>query len=104
MLVKSNSTSKLAIIKFVLKCFKFFKNENKSLIVYWLYDRGSNNGTKFFGSLQVGVPIADNIGQKGATPSTKLLWILQRPYKIPGLEPVGYNSLYTLSQISFLFL
>ena len=39
------------------------------------------------------VPIAVNIGQKSGTLSTVLLWILQRPYKIPGLEPVGYNSL-----------
>ena len=36
---------------------------------------------------------ADNIGQKGGTPSTILLWILQRLYKIHGLERVEYNLL-----------
>ena len=56
--------------------------------MYWLYVSGSNNGTKYFASLQVGVPITDNIGQKGGTPSIIPLWILQRPYKISGFEPV----------------
>ena len=93
MLVKSDSTSKLGIIKFVLKCLSSSQNENESLIVYWLYVSGSNNGTKIFASLQVEVPIAEYIGQKRGTPSTILLWILQRPYKIPGFGPVGYNSL-----------
>ena len=48
---------------------------------------------KNFASLWVGVPTADNIGRKIETPSTILWWILQRPYTIPGLEPVGYNLL-----------
>ena len=66
----------------------------------WLYVSGSNNGTKKIASLQVGVLIVDNIGRKDGTPSTILQWILQRLYKIPGPEPVGYNSLQTLKNIS----
>ena len=41
----------------------------------------------------IGATTADNIGRKGGTPSRRLLWILQIPNKIPGLEHVGYNSL-----------
>ena len=38
-----------------------------------------------------GVSIADNMGRKGGTISTILLWISQRPYKIPDFEAVWYN-------------
>ena len=71
--------SKLAINKVVFKCLSSSQNKNEYLIVYWLYVSGSNNGTKNFASLKVRVPIADNIGRKGGTQSTILLWILQRP-------------------------
>ena len=37
MLVKSDSTSKLAIIKFLLKCLSSSRNQNESSIVYWLH-------------------------------------------------------------------
>ena len=50
MMVKDDSTSKLAITKFVLKCLSSSQNENESLIVYWLYVSDSNNGTKNFAS------------------------------------------------------
>ena len=48
---------------------------------------------KNFAILYVGVPISDKIGWKGGTPSLIGLYILARPYKIPGLEPTGYKSL-----------
>ena len=72
MLMKSHSTSKLAIIKFVLNCLSSSQNKNESLIMNWLYVSGSNNGTKKIASLQVGVLIVDNIGRKDGTPSTIL--------------------------------
>ena len=74
-------------------CLSSSQNENESLTGYWLYISGSNNGTKNFTSLQVEVAIADNIERKVRIRSTILSLILQRPYKIPGLEPVRYNSL-----------
>ena len=70
--MKSDSTSKLAIIKFVLNCLSSSQNKNESLIMNWLYVSGSNNGTKKIASLQVGVLIVDNIGRKDGTPSTIL--------------------------------
>ena len=41
MLVKSDSTSKLAVIKLLLKYLSSLQNENESLIVYWLFVSGS---------------------------------------------------------------
>ena len=48
---------------------------------------------KKFASLHVEISRAGNIGQTGDTPSEILLWISKRLHKIPGLEPLGYNSL-----------
>ena len=48
---------------------------------------------KNFAILYVGVPISDKIGWKRGTPSLIGLYILARPYKIPGLEPTGCKSL-----------
>ena len=98
-MVKSDSTSKLAILRLESKLNNSSANENESLIVYSFEVKGANKGTKNFGNLYVGVPISDKIGRKGGTPSSIGLWILARPYKIPGLEPTGCKSLYFFSEI-----
>ena len=76
----------------------------ESLIVYSLVVRGSSIGTKNFASLYVGVPIADKIGLKDGRPSVIILWILAKPYIIPGVEPERLKSLYCSMEISFLSL
>ena len=50
---------------------------------------GPENGSKNFASLQVGVPIADKIGQKGSSPFLGSLCTFPNLYKQPGLDPTG---------------
>ena len=99
MLVKSDSTSKLAITRLESKLNNSSANENESLTVYSFEIKGANKGTKIFVNLYVVVPISDKIGRKGGTSSSIGLCILARPYKIPGLEPKGCKSLYFFSEI-----
>ena len=47
-------------------------------------------GTKNFAILYDGVPIAEKMGLKGGHLSTMFLCTLQRPYRIPGLEPTAF--------------
>ena len=35
------------------------------------------------------ITIAENIGRKDGIPTAIVFWILQRPYKLPGLKTVG---------------
>ena len=64
-LVKSNSTLKIAIIKLE----PYFKgssvNKNESSIVYSFKIKCVNNGTRNFHNLYVRILIADKIGRKG---------------------------------------
>ena len=99
MLVKSGSTSKLAITRFESKVNNSSANENESLMMYSFEVKGANKGTKNFANLYVGVPISDKIGRKGGTPSSIGLCILARPYKIPGLEPTECKTMYFFSEI-----
>ena len=46
-------------------------------------------GTKNFAISYDGVPIAERMGPKRGRLSTMFLCTLQRPYKIPGLEPAA---------------
>ena len=71
MLVKSDSTTKLAIASLESKLSSSSGNVKESLIVYSLVVRGSSIGTKNFASLYVGVLMADRIGLKAGRPSVK---------------------------------
>ena len=44
--------------------------------------------------------MADKMGQREGQLSIKLLWILQRPYNTPNLEPLGFSFLYSVSEIT----
>ena len=44
--------------------------------------------------------MADRIGQKDGVPSSNVLWILASPYRTPDLEPDGYKSFFSFSEIS----
>ena len=66
--VKSDSTSKLAIIKLEPQFKGSLANKNESLIVYSFKVKSVNNGTRNFYSLYVGVLIAYKIGRNGRTP------------------------------------
>ena len=68
-LLKSDSTLKLAITKLESKFESSATNENKSFIVHPFKVKGASNGTKHSDSLYVGVPIAGRIGRKDGTPS-----------------------------------
>ena len=59
------------------------------MIVYSFKVKGTNNSSKNLDSLYVGVPIADKIDGKGATPFLAGLSILTRSYKIPELEQLA---------------
>ena len=69
MLVKSDSTSKLAITSLESKLSSSSANVKKSLILYSLVVRSSSIGTNNFASLYVGVLMADRIGLKAGRPS-----------------------------------
>ena len=79
MLVKRDSTSRLAMK--TLGSWSAISLENLELffIVYILVVIGSRRGTRNVASLYVGVLIADIIGLKGGQLSTNCLWTLQRP-------------------------
>ena len=64
MLVKRLSRSKLAMIQFVSKLTISSANENDSWTVNSLTVKGGKIGTKNFARLNVGVSIADKMGQK----------------------------------------
>ena len=66
--VKSDSTSKLAIIKLEPQFKGSSANKDESLILYSFKVKAVNNGTRNFYSLYVGVLIADKIGRKWRTP------------------------------------
>ena len=62
--------------------------------------RGFSSWSQNLARLKVGVPIADRIGRKDGAPSSNASWILASPYKTPGLEPDGYKSFLSYSEIS----
>ena len=95
MLVTRDSMSKLvAITRLEWNIKSSSDKKNESLIVYSLDVKGASKGTKNFAILYAGLPISDKIERKGGTPSLIGLYVLTRPYKIPGLEPTGCKSSY----------
>ena len=85
--VNKKSTSKLPITR-ELSCSTIsFAKQKVSLTVNSLDVLEFILGTKNFAILYDGVPIAERMSLKGGHPSTMFLYTLQRPYKIPGLEP-----------------
>ena len=53
-------------------------------------------GTKYFAVFYNSVPIVEKMSLKGGRRSTMFLSTLQRPYKIPGVEPTALISLCSL--------
>ena len=70
--------------------------------MYSLVVRGSSIGTKNFGSLYIGVTMADKIGLKDRRLSVAIFWTLGEPFIIPFFEPEGIKSLYCSIEISLL--
>ena len=62
--------------------------------------RGFSRWSQNIARLEVGVPIADRIGRKDVSPSSNAWWILARPYRTSYLEPDGYKSFLSFSEIS----
>ena len=89
MLVKRLSTSRLAITQSGSSFTTSSEKENESWTVKSLTAKGDKKRTKKFARLYVGVPMADNIGRKNGQLFWTGLCTLARPYKIPGLDPVG---------------
>ena len=72
-LVKRESTSRLAIYSWE-SCFRISSAKaNESLTVNSLDVKGAKMGTKNLASLYAGVPIADKIGRNGGQPPTLVL-------------------------------
>ena len=76
MLVKSDFTSKLAIIRLGSNSSISLANENEYFIAYSLVVIGFSNLSHNFANLKVGVPIADKIGRKVGIPSSKVSLVL----------------------------
>ena len=87
MLVKSLSTSKLAMIQLVSKLATSSANENEWWTVNSLTRKGGKMGTKIFARLYDGVPIADKMGRKKGQLSMIGLCTLALLQSTPGLDP-----------------
>ena len=62
--------------------------------------RGFSSWSQNLARLWVGVPIGDRIGRKNGVPFFNALWILASPYRTSHLEPNGYKSFFSFSEIS----
>ena len=100
-LVKSDSTSKLAIIKLESWFKSSSTNGNESLIVYSFKVKGIKSGSKNLDSLYVGVPIANKIGQKEGTPSLICWWILAQPCTTQDLSQQDKDLDISFQNLSF---
>ena len=98
-LVNKLSISKLTIKWGGQKLKTLSANENESCTKNSLDVRGEKKGTKNLAKSYVGVPIIDKIGWNLGQLLITGLWTFGLPYKIPGLEPKGYISLYSFSEI-----
>ena len=76
------------------------QKKKKPLLYNHCLVMGFSSWSQNLARLYVGVPIADRIRQKDGVPSSNALWILASLYRTPGLEPDGYKSFFSFSEIS----
>ena len=98
--MKSDFISKLAIKSEAVNSKISLANEKDSFIVYSLFVIGLSDWSQNLVSLLLGIPIADKIGRNDGISSSSALFILESPYRTPGLDPGGYKSFFSVSEIS----
>ena len=69
--------------------------------MYSLTVKQDKIGTRNFASLYVGVLIADRIGRNLGMLLVTVFCTFGRPYKIPGLDPIG--EIFSSSSLEILF-
>ena len=89
--VNKESTPRLAMYQ-LWSCWQISSVKwNELITVYSLAVDGVKNFSKNFANLLAGVPITERIGWEDGSPLQVFLGILPNPYKMPGLEPTGFN-------------
>ena len=98
--MKRDSTSKLDMNNPESCSITSLANSKIFLKVNLLVVIGSKIGTKCSAILKDQVLMADKMNQREEQLSIKLLWILQKPYNMPNLEPPGFSFLYSVFEIT----
>ena len=93
MLVKRDSTSRLVMERPGSWSAIPFANSKLFFTVYKLALISSKRETRNLARLCVGLWTADMVDLKGGLLSTKCLCTLQRPWRIPKLESLGFKLL-----------